>query len=262
MNTPVWIPSGWWGKFGNFLPESHFPAFTYKANDSRIVEVFRNEKILNLYSVAFLLAVMDFSQGFPPDDWPGPSTGSFQFIKGFSGSWPIARGRNVEWKVRDIQNSMEVAFHVRLFQIQSDEDDRKPVATEGVFCSRENGTIPGLKKRLQERRISTRTCFTLHSIGSPKCPIHSTLILNDVGKFRYDDDLIDGFMDDDPEDPQGSAKLNRNGRAAGLISFQLALWGVIDMWQEQWTIVLDEIDSCVRSKVREIANSIHNLLIR
>jgi len=28
-------------------------------------------------------------------------------------------------------------------------------------------------------------------------------------------------MDDDPEDPQGSAELNRNGRAAGLVSFQL-----------------------------------------
>jgi hypothetical protein len=130
-----------------------------------------------------------------------------------------------------------------------------------MTASRENGTIPGPKKRLQERRISIRTCFTLYSVGSPKCPIHSTLILNDAGKFRYDDDLTDGFMDDDPEDPQGSAKLNRNGRAAGLISFQLALWGVIDMWQEQWTIALDEIDNCVRSKVREIPNSIPNLLI-
>jgi hypothetical protein len=40
-----------------------------------------------------------------------------------------------------------------------------------------------------------------------------------VRKFRYNDDLINGFIDDDPEDPQGSIKLNRNGRATRLVSF-------------------------------------------
>jgi hypothetical protein len=49
----------------------------FKANDSRIIEVFRNKKILNLYLVAFLFAIIDFSQGFLLDNWPSLSISSF-----------------------------------------------------------------------------------------------------------------------------------------------------------------------------------------
>jgi hypothetical protein len=74
-------------------------------------------------------------------------------------------------------------------------------------------------------------------------PIFSTLILNDIGGFEHDTDV---------QCRQGSEKLKRVDAAAGLISFQLALWGVIDVWEKQWIAVLDEIDSSVRSKVREL----------
>jgi hypothetical protein len=185
---------------------------------------------------------MNFSQGFEQLR-PGPDISIFHFVKAFAAVWPRSRGKKIDWEVGAMEK-MHVAFHVRFFWIQSDSDDCKPVATEGVLCSRERGSIPGLKDRLQERRISIRTCFMLPSRDEPRAaPIFSTLILNDIGGFEYNTDV---------QCREGSEKLKRVDAAAGLISFQLALWGVIDVWQKQWIAVLDEIDSSVRSKVREL----------
>jgi hypothetical protein len=202
-----------------------------------------------------LLGIADFSKGFARQLPICPNLSIFRFIKAFAGDWPGIRARNSQWELGKDEVLKELTFHVRLFQIQFDKYDRDPVNTEWVFCSRESSTIPGLNERLKECRISTRTWFTLGSDNSPTSPIHSTLIVNDVGGFNYDDDYDE---DDNLETLQGSAKVNRHCRVAGLISFQLALWGVIDLWREQWISVLDEIDNCLRSKASETSNSVLN----
>jgi hypothetical protein len=48
--------------------------------------------------------------------------------------------------------------------------------------------------------MAIRTYFVLYLTSSLKCLIHSTFILNNIRKFKYNNDLINSFIDNDLED--------------------------------------------------------------
>jgi hypothetical protein len=165
------------------------------------------------------------------------------FLGVFAGQWPsrneriwFSWGRGWDFLSRD--GNFERCYpqvHFRCFEAVTSQ--KKHLGTGGLKCDRERGEI-ALKApyHFEERRISLFGLLSLyHNFVRDGCPpaFYSVLVLSD---FEVEPD--------ESWDSEWRAGLE------GTITFHAAVLASVSLWQTKWNDVLDNIDECLRVRLK------------
>jgi hypothetical protein len=136
-------------------------------------------------------------------------------------------------------------FHIRFFSVtQKPKDSRSEV---GLRCYRESSETLYPKGSsnenicVMEKRISILAA-TQVSANEPT-PSFTMIILSDLGDDINAPERLSrvGLMD-----ASRRTKVRTYGMGSGIMTFQLVMYQVIDIWEMEWTNTLDEIEAVVR----------------
>ncbi len=119
-----------------------------------------------------------------------------------------------------------------------------PVNPKGLATSRQSGMFPtllkGLERRFTEKRLSV-VCLASDFNYASAMPSFRIMVINDFPE-------IPGFTEDSFRNWRTSG-LKIEGPAAWQMAYQATIFGLIPIWEREWTSCLDELDNSVRVKV-------------
>jgi hypothetical protein len=200
-------------------------------------------RVLSFRNISFISSIL-----LAPRDRTGQVDNGLvaDFLCSFADPWKPFQSRLGKAPVLGNAYPLFVQHDISFYSVNmEDEFDEGPPKEQGLDCSREDGYFPVLAGRsncrFMERRASLIYVDAGYKANFMK-PAFRIVVLNDCPLWM-------GFGEFD------FGKLTERGWVirgvrAGHHLFQAAIFGVLNSWEQQWVVCLDELDKSVSPRVR------------
>ena len=189
------------------------------------------------------------------ENWYTTHLAAFVFFLGtFAGNWSSKRERALFLAVHGRLAGdafIFVQFHVRCFTVlestQAEEEaTRKAGKAEGLDCKRQMAEVSsargGDSLRIREMQVSIFGVLSTKAVDGDLQPRYRVMMLSEAGSRSPNIPVPDGRF---------SVSLRRRPGLEGVMAFQTALLGVINLWETEWAEILDKADDCVRFQLSQ-----------